>query len=113
MIDVLPNLWKNKVEDEEKERAKKRVAVKIMYRPQYHGHAQECFRRNIGEPDGTISMHQSLGFTRIGEEERRDGEAIALHKTHICPPCPSLKFFAHREKQLKCSRRLESGVDEE
>ena len=24
-----------------------------------------------------------LGFTRIGEEERRDGEAIALHKTHI------------------------------
>ena len=26
---------------------------------------------------------QWLGFTRIGEEERRDGEAIALHKTHI------------------------------
>ena len=25
----------------------------------------------------------SFGFTRIGEEERRDGEAIALHKTHI------------------------------
>ena len=24
-----------------------------------------------------------VGFTRIGEEERRDGEAIALHKTHI------------------------------
>ena len=27
--------------------------------------------------------HLMLGFTRIGEEERRDGEAIALHKTHI------------------------------
>ena len=39
--------------------------------------------------------HSAFGFTRIGEEERRDGEAIALHKTHICPPCPSLKFFAH------------------
>ena len=26
---------------------------------------------------------QPIGFTRIGEEERRDGEAIALHKTHI------------------------------
>ena len=25
----------------------------------------------------------TVGFTRIGEEERRDGEAIALHKTHI------------------------------
>ena len=28
-----------------------------------------------------------IGFTRIGEEERRDGEAIALHKTHICFLC--------------------------
>ena len=28
-------------------------------------------------------LTHSLGFTRIGEEERRDGEAIALHKTHI------------------------------
>ena len=26
---------------------------------------------------------KAVGFTRIGEEERRDGEAIALHKTHI------------------------------
>ena len=34
--DVLPNYWKKKVEDEEKRRAKKRVAVKIMYGPQYH-----------------------------------------------------------------------------
>ena len=28
-------------------------------------------------------LPDSFGFTRIGEEERRDGEAIALHKTHI------------------------------
>ena len=25
----------------------------------------------------------AVGFTRIGEEERRDGEAIALHNPHI------------------------------
>ena len=31
------------------------------------------------------SFGRFLGFTRIGEEERRDGEAIALHKTHIWP----------------------------
>ena len=30
------------------------------------------------------ALEEVLGFTRIGEEERRDGEAIALHKTHIC-----------------------------
>ena len=30
-----------------------------------------------------IYIYVYIGFTRIGEEERRDGEAIALHKTHI------------------------------
>ena len=30
-----------------------------------------------------IDSGRLVGFTRIGEEERRDGEAIALHKTHI------------------------------
>ena len=30
-------------------------------------------------------LKEHLGFTRIGEEERRDGEAIALHKTHTHP----------------------------
>ena len=33
-----------------------------------------------------LFMGWSFGFTRIGEEERRDGEAIALHKTHIWAP---------------------------
>ena len=33
--------------------------------------------------DADQGLPPLLGFTRIGEEERRDGEAIALHKTHI------------------------------
>ena len=53
-----------KIEDEEKERAKKRVAVKIMYGPQQHGHLQEYFRRNIGKPGRMISMHQSV-YVRV------------------------------------------------
>ena len=41
-------------------------------------------RRGTGGPPTQNRQHQAsnsgLGFTRIGEEERRDGEAIALHK---------------------------------
>ena len=43
-----------------------------------------------GEPEEPVpsvplsGLGDDFGFTRIGEEERRDGEAIALHKTHIC-----------------------------
>ena len=35
------------------------------------------------QEDTGVNLVSPLGFTRIGEEERRDGEAIALHKTHI------------------------------
>ena len=35
------------------------------------------------EPRGLRHQAGGVGFTRIGEEERRDGEAIALHTTHI------------------------------
>ena len=76
--DVLPNYWKRKVEDEEKKGAKQRVAVKIMYGPQYHGHPQEYFRRNIGEPDRMISMHQSLYVEVFGEAARQ--RLLRLHK---------------------------------
>ena len=44
-----------------------------------------CMKVDMGLERGPNSPHigHTLGFTRIGEEERRDGEAIALHKTHI------------------------------
>ena len=38
------------------------------------------------------SLERHFGFTRIGEEERRDGEAIALHKTHIYIAEPAKKI---------------------
>ena len=41
--------------------------------------------RLVGPPRSSCVAYvgRVFGFTRIGEEERRDGEAIALHKTHI------------------------------
>ena len=48
--DVLPGHWKKRVEDEEKKRAKKRVAVRIMAPEDTHAGKMEFFRRNLGEP---------------------------------------------------------------
>ena len=45
------------------------------------GHS--IFQDRPHQPIVFSSKRPVLGFTRIGEEERRDGEAIALHKTHI------------------------------
>ena len=48
--DVLPGHCKKKVKDEEKKRAKKRVAVRIMASEDTHTGIMEFFRRNLGEP---------------------------------------------------------------
>ena len=37
----------------------------------------------VGGREQGAHVARPIGFTRIGEEERRDGEAIALHKTDI------------------------------
>ena len=47
--DVLPGHWKRRVEDEEKKRAKKRVAVRIMASEDTHAGTMEFFWRNLGE----------------------------------------------------------------
>ena len=56
--DVLPSYWKKRVEDEEKKRAKKRLAVRIMSPEDEHPRIMEYFRRNPGEPDRMISMKE-------------------------------------------------------
>ena len=48
--DVLPAHWKKRVEDEDKKRAKKRVAVRSMASEDTHAGIMEFFRRNLGEP---------------------------------------------------------------
>ena len=54
--DVLPSYWKRRVEDEEKKRAKKRLAVRSMSLEDQHPRIMEYFRRNLGEPERMISM---------------------------------------------------------
>ena len=58
--DVLPSYWKKRVEDEEKKRAKKRLAVRIMSPEDQHPRIMEYFRRNLGEPDRMITMKNSV-----------------------------------------------------
>ena len=55
--DVLPSYWRKRPEDEEKKRAKKRMAVRIM----------ECFRRNLGAPARMISLKNSVYLKMFGE----------------------------------------------
>ena len=58
--DVLPGHWKKMVEDEEKERAKKRVSVRIMASEDTHAGIMEFFRRNLGEPSRMMGLKNAV-----------------------------------------------------
>ena len=58
--DVLPGHWKRRVEDEEKKRAKKRVAVRIMAAEDTHAGIMEFFRRNLGEPNRMLGLKNAV-----------------------------------------------------
>ena len=87
--DVLPSYWKKRVEDEEKKRAKKRLAVRIMSPEDQHPRIMEYFRRNLGEPERMISMKnlvyvEVFGDTaggcllRLNNVEWRRGEKLRM-----------------------------------
>ena len=58
--DVLPGHWKRRVEDEEKKRTKKRVAVRIMAAEDTHAGIMEFFRRNLGEPNRMLRLKNAV-----------------------------------------------------
>ena len=58
--DVLPGNWKRRMEDEEKKRAKKRVAVRIMAAEDTHAGIMEFFRRNLGEPNRMLGLKNAV-----------------------------------------------------
>ena len=93
--DVLPSYWKKRVEDEEKKRAKKRLAVRIMSPEDQHPRIMEYFRRNLGEPDRMISMKNSVyvevfGDTaggrslRLNNVDWRRGEKLRMQMIPAC-----------------------------
>ena len=58
--DVLPGNWKRRVEDEEKKRAKMRVAVRIMASEDTHAGIMEFSRRNLGEPSRMLGLKNAV-----------------------------------------------------
>ena len=65
--DVLPGHWKRRVEDEEKKRAKKRVAVRIMALEDTHAGIMEFFRRNLGEPTRMLGLKNAVYVEVFGD----------------------------------------------
>ena len=87
--DVLPGHWKRRVEDEEKKRAKKRVAVRIMAAEDTHAGIMEFFRGNLGEPNRMLGLKNavyvevfgdSMGqrLLRLNNVEWRRGEPLRM-----------------------------------
>ena len=87
--DVLPGHWKRRVEDEEKKRAKKRVAVRIMTSEDTQAGIMEFFRRNLGEPSRMLGLKNAVyvevfGDTigqrlmRLNNAEWRRGEPLRM-----------------------------------
>ena len=65
--DVLPGHWKKKVEDEEKKRAKKRVAVRIKASEDSHAGIMEFFWRNLGEPSRMLGLKNAVYVEVFGD----------------------------------------------
>ena len=65
--DVLHGHWKRRVEDEEKKRAKKRVAVRFMASEDTHAGIMEFFRRNLGEPSRMLGLKNAVYVKVFGD----------------------------------------------
>ena len=65
--DVLPGHWKRRVEDEEKKRAKKRVAVRIMASEDTHAGIMEFSRRYLGEPSRMLGLKNAVYVEVFGD----------------------------------------------
>ena len=65
--DVLPGHWKRRVEDEEKKRSKKRVALRIMAAEDTHAGIMEFFRRNLGEPNRMLGLKNAVYVEVFGD----------------------------------------------
>ena len=87
--DVLPGNRKRRVEDEEKKRAKKRVAVRILASEDTHAGIMEFFGRNLGEPSRMLGLKNAVyvevfGDTmgqrlmRLNKVEWRRGEPLTM-----------------------------------
>ena len=65
--DVLPGHWKRQVEDEEKKRARKRLAVRIIASEETHAGIMEFFWRNLGEPSRILGLKNAVYVEVFGD----------------------------------------------
>ena len=65
--DVLPGHRKRRVDDEEKKRAKKRVAVRIMASEYTHAGMMEFFPQNLGEPSRMLGLKNAVYVEVFGD----------------------------------------------
>ena len=65
--DILPGHRKRRVEDEEKKRAKTRVAVRIIASEDTHARIMEFFRRYLGEPSRMLGLKNAVYVEVFGD----------------------------------------------
>ena len=65
--DVLPGHWKRRVEDEEKKRAKKRSALRIMASEDTRAGIMEFFRRNLSELSRMLGLKNAVYMKVFGD----------------------------------------------
>ena len=119
--DVLPGHWKRRVEDEEKKRAKKRVAVRIMAAEDTHAGIMEFFRRNLGEPNRMLGLKNAVyvevfGDTmgqrllRLNNVEWRRGEQLRMQVIFACMSLDEIVKYITGE--LKLNAKNEAHVQD-
>ena len=117
--DVLPGNWKRRVENEEKKRAKKRVAVRIMAAEDTHAGIMEFFRRNLGEPNRMLGLKNAVyvevfGDTigqrlmRLNNVESRRGEPLRMQV--ICARMSLDEIVKYITVELKLNAKNEAHV---
>ena len=89
--NVLPSHWKKRVEDEERKRAKKRMAVHIRSQQDQHLRIIKYFRINPGKPDRMISIKNSV-YVEVIEDTAR-GRTLRLNNVEC-----------RREEKLRMQR---------
>ena len=119
--DILPGHWKRRVEDEEKKRAKKRVAVRIMASEDTHARIMEFFRRNLGEPSRMLGLKNAVYVEVFGDTmgqrlmclnnvEWRRGEPLRMQVIFACMSLDEIVKYITVE--LKLNAKNEAHVQD-
>ena len=119
--DVVPGHWKKRVEDEEKKRAKKRVAVRIMASGDTHAGIIEFFWRNLRKPSRMLGLKNAVyvevfgdtmgqRLTRPNKAEWRRGEPLRMQVIFTCMSLDEMVKYITVE--LKLNAKNEAQVQE-